>query len=465
MHYALTSLTTRGAPHRRLYLFVVKNSKPSFNMFCQRASCFLAHFSTSLRHTFFMNHHHRLTSRRRTRSQRRQTVSRQTPPRAIPVDESTGKPIPRAIPVNEGSIPRAIPVDESTLRSPSANQQSAGPNLSRGSKGNEVRRLQSMLNQRLGLSLDVDGHFGPRTEAAVRKLQKSGQVGPKTWELLSSAGPSQANAELSAPETRKRRLFSFFSGSKPRSDSNSTTNLQTAARVSRAVPVTSNRVSHPSQRASQSERVAHYKGMLEQQGVKMKPGQTYVMGLRGLSPEGSRVRDTADTNQLRTWNSKGNSYNDSFVVLTPGRDGQHQATVLRGATYPGQKELVSNKIGVDANRDGKKDVGMVRPGVYRVNPNGRFNNSDSFRVKTLGGGRYLPGWRDTNQDGNYSLDERSRTSGTYGRMNGILFHSGNETSPNSVGCQTLSPAEYENFVKAVGGKNGSFTFALIDANQ
>lgn len=64
--------------------------------------------------------------------------------------------------------------------------------LRSGSRGPEVERLQTLLNQRLlpSANLSVDGDFGPRTEAAVRLYQATvglgidGVVGPKTWAAL-----------------------------------------------------------------------------------------------------------------------------------------------------------------------------------------------------------------------------------------------------------------------------------------
>lgn len=56
--------------------------------------------------------------------------------------------------------------------------------LKKGSKGEEVKVLQSILH------LHTDGIFGPLTEEAVRQFQKEhnlvqdGVVGPKTWEAL-----------------------------------------------------------------------------------------------------------------------------------------------------------------------------------------------------------------------------------------------------------------------------------------
>jgi len=62
--------------------------------------------------------------------------------------------------------------------------------LKNGSKGNQVKTLQRLLNA-LGYSCgDVDGSFGPKTLAAVKKFQKAkglevdGYCGPLTWAAL-----------------------------------------------------------------------------------------------------------------------------------------------------------------------------------------------------------------------------------------------------------------------------------------
>lgn len=63
------------------------------------------------------------------------------------------------------------------------------PMLERGSKGPMVRRLQALANV-AGAGLSVDGDFGPKTDAAVRRLQGNwglqvdGEVGKKTWPKL-----------------------------------------------------------------------------------------------------------------------------------------------------------------------------------------------------------------------------------------------------------------------------------------
>lgn len=67
--------------------------------------------------------------------------------------------------------------------------------LSYGSKGSDVKTLQELLNQN-GYSLDLDGNFGPKTQAAVKdyqtknKLAVDGIVGNETWGSLSGGKTS-----------------------------------------------------------------------------------------------------------------------------------------------------------------------------------------------------------------------------------------------------------------------------------
>ena len=65
--------------------------------------------------------------------------------------------------------------------------------LSKGSKGSEVRTLQILLNVKNGAKLIVDGDFGTLTRQAVIAYQKSkgltqdGIVGKNTWTSLLTA--------------------------------------------------------------------------------------------------------------------------------------------------------------------------------------------------------------------------------------------------------------------------------------
>ena len=63
-------------------------------------------------------------------------------------------------------------------------------NLKRGAKGQRVRELQQTLKSKGFDPGDIDGDFGPATEAAVRAFQASegllvdGIAGPKTLSAL-----------------------------------------------------------------------------------------------------------------------------------------------------------------------------------------------------------------------------------------------------------------------------------------
>ena len=68
--------------------------------------------------------------------------------------------------------------------------------LKKGSKGSEVKALQTALNSNGARpKLDVDGDFGPLTEAAVKEFQKrakiktDGQAGDTTMAALKFGGP------------------------------------------------------------------------------------------------------------------------------------------------------------------------------------------------------------------------------------------------------------------------------------
>lgn len=71
--------------------------------------------------------------------------------------------------------------------------------LKRGSSGVPIVNLQNLLNQN-GAKLDVDGNFGPKTEAAVKSYQQGkgltvdGMVGNETMGALTGGGASNNNA-------------------------------------------------------------------------------------------------------------------------------------------------------------------------------------------------------------------------------------------------------------------------------
>lgn len=72
--------------------------------------------------------------------------------------------------------------------------------ISYGSRGSDVRELQKKLNEN-GYSLEVDGQFGSKTQAAVKDYQKKnnlqvdGIAGKNTWGRLSKAAAPQTTTQ------------------------------------------------------------------------------------------------------------------------------------------------------------------------------------------------------------------------------------------------------------------------------
>lgn len=87
------------------------------------------------------------------------------------------------------------------------------PTLSRGASGSAVSELQTLLKSK-GISVSVDGDFGPKTQAAVKQFQNAkgltadGIVGPKTWAALkaTSTTPPSTGSTSSTPTLRQGDL-------------------------------------------------------------------------------------------------------------------------------------------------------------------------------------------------------------------------------------------------------------------
>jgi peptidoglycan hydrolase-like protein with peptidoglycan-binding domain len=95
------------------------------------------------------------------------------------------------------------------------------PTLRRGSTGPDVRRLQRILVMIKVLDYtQIDGIFGPKTEAAVRSFQQGegltvdGVVGPATWGALPPAPntPQLARGARGAAVTALQNGLKTFGG-------------------------------------------------------------------------------------------------------------------------------------------------------------------------------------------------------------------------------------------------------------
>lgn len=78
--------------------------------------------------------------------------------------------------------------------------------LKKGSRGEEVKTLQRLLNEKKNYGLAVDGIFGIATQTAVENFQYDndlmvdGIVGPKTW------GALQSNSNATTPTPSKNKI-------------------------------------------------------------------------------------------------------------------------------------------------------------------------------------------------------------------------------------------------------------------
>ena len=85
------------------------------------------------------------------------------------------------------------------------------PPLKKGSSGAEVKLLQQLLNK-IGESLEADGEFGAKTEAAVLRFQAragltaDGLVGPKTTAALYAAQPKTSSGSGTSSDGKTTTL-------------------------------------------------------------------------------------------------------------------------------------------------------------------------------------------------------------------------------------------------------------------
>lgn len=95
--------------------------------------------------------------------------------------------------------------------------------VSYGSKGSDVTELQKLLNQN-GYTLDTDGIYGSKTQAAVKDYQKKnnlavdGIVGNNTWGALTKAPSNSGQASPSAPAQTETKAPTFEYGAYKPSD-------------------------------------------------------------------------------------------------------------------------------------------------------------------------------------------------------------------------------------------------------
>lgn len=185
-----------------------------------------------------------------------------------------------------------------------------------------------------------------------------------------------------------------------------------------------------------ADQYTYYKELASRYGQRVT-GLT-VIGVRGLAPNGARHASEDNATP----------YDDTFVVLNPGRE---NAIELLGSTHAGQ--LVSSLS--------PAGVAQIKPGRYVAHPGGVFAEMDCWLVTTRGGSQEIPCLRDRN--GNGFIDPAEVRSPSIATE--ILFHNGRyDAYGSSIGCQVLPPWNMEIFINRLGPST-VFDFLLIDANR
>jgi len=296
----------------------------------------------------------------------------------------------------------------------------------RQSKPEKVTQLQEILKSK-GLDLAVDGKFGPETRSAVEQYQREndlkvdGLVGPETMASLneSQAPPESKVEEQPIAKPGERGQIDLAPSDMPL-----------------------------------EEQFEHYQGILEANGGKLNPDGPTVLGMRGVATDGSRHNSAENTG----------GYNDTFVVLDKDANGKPTVQVFRGATHANQKRS-SGAFGKDKYGNAYNGVAQLMPGSYDVsfNSHNYKNSGASWHVKTTGGSGFVPAYRDNDHNGVISASEKALAEQNGITADAILFHNGRNSTPSSIGCQTIIPGQHTAFTNAVG-KNG-FNYTLVDAND
>lgn len=202
----------------------------------------------------------------------------------------------------------------------------------------------------------------------------------------------------------------------------------------------------PDPKLSVAQRFNAYQRILMTKTGPVMPGKSYLLGLRGLAPDGER-HDSAD-NQ--------GGYDDMYVLLRRNNAGQPELFEFRGSTHAG--------TGSDPDAPAA-GVAQIRPGYYIANPDGYHHAKPCWHVFNQQGTDRIPCWRDADADGTISPDERvyseeQRHTATY-----ILIHNGlYDDVCSSIGCLTMEPETYQRFCE-IAGRNHRIELAMVDANQ
>jgi hypothetical protein len=202
------------------------------------------------------------------------------------------------------------------------------------------------------------------------------------------------------------------------------------------------------------EKFAVYRGLIGNPAVReeLDAGLRVIVGLRVTTP---------------TTASEGRGiYDDRFVVLQRTKTGESALEFAGNADPSGWYEDAGDGLtaagraamGVDADGDGRVDLGRIPAGCYRY----RKSQSKKFG-DVLRSAEPIRAERDTNHDGVFDSNDWVDPAAADGRsVTDFLFHPGLEDRTGSAGCQTMTPNVFTAFWQALGDQK-EFWYVLLTA--
>jgi peptidoglycan hydrolase-like protein with peptidoglycan-binding domain len=316
--------------------------------------------------------------------------------------------------------------------------------LKRGMEGEQVGKLQDFLISKGYMTAQQKStgpeKFGPQTEAALKAFQREsglkddGVLGPKTRKAMeghvktTSEHHQERVKKTSTEQVKNDPPKAHLDGTKevPDSQLKTTRSLEEQAKL-----------------------YDKYKDLIPEGKLKQGKNEMNIVGLRH--------HDISKNESLR-------AYDDRFLVMWKDDAGNKRVSVFEGATHTGQKYVKGDQREdgsykakfTDVNQDGKSDIAFVKPGTYDFHMGKSSKYGEHLRPDDN-----IAAWRDTNQDGKITGNEKN----TNYEATAILFHKGGTKMPLSVGCQTMHPDEFDNFMDLVKkDPNGKISYTLAEAD-
>lgn len=137
-------------------------------------------------------------------------------------------------------------------------------------------------------------------------------------------------------------------------------------------------------------------------------------------------------------------YDDRVVVAWRETNGTKRVKEFVANTDPSAR--YEGRMGLDANRDGRRDLGCLPEGLYEFQKGTSTKYGNVLRpVKDI----FVI--RDTDHDGDFDeADKASSIKDLLNSRDSILFHKGGNNITGSAGCQTFKPAVFNGFWESLG---------------